>query len=171
MKVLSTQAKEPSCDFYGKAGMTVLGAMIIVNKRVTSTEVPLHSISKASRDQLPYQAFFIDCIPTSNEQSTATTLAMWEATLHRLRLMFPKLKRLALQGDNGPHFTSPAIVFVLRMLFAKYGFMFIEYIRNEAGDGKTLLDAHFSALTAHINVRLPSLAYACSAAHSCLVVT
>jgi hypothetical protein len=91
----------------------------------------------------------------SQQQDAVAALTLIEACLARVRAMFPDVVTVSVQSDNAAAYASPFLLFFLLGITTLHGLRITEYVHNEAGDGKTVLDGHFGVqshmLCAYVN--------------------
>lgn len=105
------RAGETSKDWYGKAGMSLLGAMLIFYVRVEDA-----SVDEGFRRVLMTR--YVDMVPEGNDgvQDVAYSAGMFEALLHHIEGSYPSITGVVLVSDNGPHFSSHSMLFAMHEL-------------------------------------------------------
>lgn len=130
------KAQESSKDWFGKGGMSVLGAH--VNIRID------HNIS----------SHFLDLIVNGDgDQDVATSIALVDALVHHIRKTYPQIKSMFIISDNGSHFSSFDMLYFIHRLNERLKdmeFRVARWIFTEPQWGKSRLDTHFAYLKALI---------------------
>jgi len=154
MKLEEMRYRETQEQHFGKRGMSYHGTVIFAARGAASTvAAQLYELDPGDAAR-PYQMYFFDdLVRNSQQQDSVAAISLIEASVARARVMFPEAKTMSFQADNAAAYASPFIVFMLPLVCAAYGFRTTEYVHNEAGDGKTVLDGHFGIQTHMLKVR------------------
>jgi hypothetical protein len=150
MKLEEMRHRETQEQHFGKRGMSYHGAAVFVSKAAHSDACDHVQFLRRDDPQHahPYQTYFFDdLIRNSQQQDAVATLSLIEATLARVRRLFPEIATVSIQSDNAAAYASPFLLFLLPVVATRHGLRVTEYIHNEAGDGKTVLDGHFGVQT------------------------
>ena len=59
--------------------------------------------------------------------------------------------KVTLQTDNAAYYGGNLPARSLHAVAQQQGFFLKQFIHNESGDGKTILDAHFGSVTCYLN--------------------
>lgn len=139
-KVLPRQFREGQVDYFGKRGMSLIGAMLV--RRIEK------NIKGENIFGLEYQ--FIDCIMEQySSQDSMQVMATIQIVVENIQSRYPNIKKLTLQSDNASCFAShdniPYIHHLNKELETKMmDIRIVRWIYTEAQTGKGKLDTHFS---------------------------
>lgn len=142
-KILPLKYREGQAEYFGKKGMSLLGAMIV---RWVETE-----------DCKGYEYRFSDYVfkGYAGQDNTQVAAAI-EVIVNQVHKTYPYVKQIVLQSDNATCFASqeliPFIYHLNRELEEKTGPLICKWLFTEAQTGRGRLDTHFS----YINVKLKS---------------
>ena len=139
-KVLPRQFREGQVDYFGKRGMSLLGAMFVrrVDRKIKDEIV----------SGLEYR--YIDCVMEHySAQDSVQVLSTIKLVIEYLRITYPCINSITLQSDNASCFaTHDNIPFVYHlnkdMARNNYHIRIDRWIYTEAQTGKGRLDTHFS---------------------------
>jgi hypothetical protein len=139
-KVLPMMFREGQVEYFGKRGMSLLGAMMV---RRTTRE-----INGEMKTGLEY--VFIDIVidKYSTQDSVQVLAAMQVIVTEHIKQRYPEIRTVTLQSDNASCFaTHDAIPFVHHLNAETRGdsnLQIVKWINTEAQTGKGRLDTHFS---------------------------
>ena len=149
MKLEEMRHRETQEQHFGKRGMSYHGAVVyfaalLAGPWFSATEVGVPGTATMQPFQL---LFFDDLVSNSQQQDSVAALSLMEATFARIRHLLPGAATVSVQADNAAAYASPFMLFMLPLVARQHGLLLTEFIHNEAGDGKTLLDGHFGIQT------------------------
>ena len=140
-KILSKKQNESQVDYFGKSGMSFLGAMLV---RKNEDGEFMHN--------------FIDCvIYDSASQGGKDLLPPLEAIFKHIAEYFKETtcKTLIIVSDNATNFTGASLFPFIHSLNANPELPSVKiWMYSEPQRGKTLLDTHFSFVTLKLNQAL-----------------
>ena len=152
MKLEELRYRETQQQHFGKRGMSYHGAVLYVSRGATTTACSLAGLVPGSASY-PYQMYFFDdLVRNSQQQDSVAAVSLLEAIVSRIKELFPGTLTVSFQADNAAAYASPFLVFMLPLLCVAAGLRVTEFVHNEAGDGKTVLDGHFGVQTHMIKV-------------------
>lgn len=97
MKLLERRFRESSQDWYGKAGRSLLGGMLVTRKADGT-----------------YETFYFDLVVESNgDQTAAVAAALVEGLLEALSQLHPERKKVVIVSDNASQFCSYDLLYFL----------------------------------------------------------
>lgn len=148
MKFLAMRFREVQSDHFGKRGMAWHGAAIVVNRRARNAMFAGVPQDAGTATLHPFQVYYMhDILIGTDQQNTAVGLAMVDSIITRVKEMFPDTATVSLQSDNGPSYVGATLAFMLPYVCEAVGVRITQFVRNEAGDGKTFLDAAFGVMS------------------------
>ncbi len=148
--------RETQQQHFGKRGMSYHGAALFVSRAARSDHCDVSAMPPTEHSH-PYQTYFFDdIIDNSQQQDSVAALSIIEASIVRTRKLFPDLTTISIQSDNAAAYSSPFLLFMLPVICEHHGLRLTEYVHNEAGDGKTVLDGHFGVQTHMIRAYVDS---------------
>ena len=143
MKLEEIRYRETTEQDFGKRGMSYHGCAIYVSKSTFESHFP-ENVQETGSNIRPYQVFFLDDVLAENQCQDAPAVAcLLEAILIRLRRIFPTISTVSFQSDNAQCYLTPFISFIIPRLCKAHGLTATQFVHNESGDGKTILDSHF----------------------------
>ena len=152
MKLEEMRYRETQQQHFGKRGMSYHGAVIYVSRGAVTTAWSLDGLLPDA-STYPYQMYYFDdLVRNSQQQDSVAAVSLLEAIIRRIKQLFPATLTVSFQADNAAAYASPFLVFMLPLLCAAVGLRATEFVHNEAGDGKTVLDGHFGVQTQIIKV-------------------
>ena len=152
MKLEEMRYRETQQQHFGKRGMSYHGAVIYVSRGAVTTAWSLDGLLPDA-STYPYQMYYFDdLVRNSQQQDSVAAASLLEAIIRRIKQLFPATLTVSFQSDNAAAYASPFLVFMLPLLCAAVGLRATEFVHNEAGDGKTVLDGHFGVQTQMIKV-------------------
>ncbi len=147
MKLEQMYHRETQQQHFGKRGMSYHGTALFVNRAARSENCDVSAMAPTKHSH-PYQTYFFDdIIDNSQQQDSVAALSIIEASIVRTKKLFPYLTTISIQSDNAAAYASPFLLFMLPVICKQHGLRLTEYVHNEAGDGKTVLDGHFGVQT------------------------
>jgi hypothetical protein len=150
-KVEEKRYRELQQQYFGKRGISCHGAMVYVSRQARTTLGSPEDFARAAGRAgpwLPYQTYCFDDVVGNNQcQDTVAVASLLEALIVRLKTAFPDVTTVSIQSDNGASYASPFLLFMVQLICRKHAIKPTEYVHNESGDGKTMLDAHFGVMT------------------------
>ena len=139
-KVLPRQFREGQVDYFGKRGMSLIGAMFV--RRIEKERKGEMIIG------LEYQ--FIDCIMQSySSQDSMQVMSCIQTVIENIKTRYPTIKKLTLQSDNASCYAShdniPYVYHLNKEFETKNKDIRVDrWVYTEAQTGKGKLDTHFS---------------------------
>lgn len=139
-KVLPSKNREGQSDYFGKKGMSVLGAMLITNGNIVN------------KLKIEFIDFVVDNTTAQDAHQVSQLLVYLVRQTHSLN---SKIKYITIQSDNASCFASLChvkLIFHMNIFFAENSLPTIkQWIFGEAQTGKNRLDTHFSYIQAKLN--------------------
>jgi hypothetical protein len=133
-KVLPMSYREGQVEYFGKRGMSLLGAML-VRRVVRDGKVGLEYV-------------FFDCIVERySSQDNMQVLGVLTSLLPKIKQLYPEITEISIQSDNASCLASHdniAYIHHLNKTLEGLGMTVVQWIYNEAQTGKGRLDTHFS---------------------------
>jgi hypothetical protein len=152
MKLEEMRYRETQQQHFGKRGMSYHGAVLYVSRGAVTIAWSLDGLLPDA-STYPYQMYYFDdLVRNSQQQDSVAAVSLLEAIIRRIKQLFPATLTVSFQADNAAAYASPFLVFMLPLLCAAVGLRATEFVHNEAGDGKTVLDGHFGVQTQMIKV-------------------
>ena len=138
-KILPMLCREGQIEYFGKRGMSLLGAMLV--RRTTIT------IGDAISTGLEYYYYDV-VIDKYSSQDNIQVMAVITAVLHRVRQDFQSVQEVMLGSDNASCFAShdaiPYIHNLNKNVMQAQNLRVTNWVYTEACTGKNRLDTHFS---------------------------
>jgi hypothetical protein len=135
MKIEPMFYRESQVGFYGKKGITLFGVLFIF---------------RTLEGELEYSSQMFFATSSDSTQDCFSTLGYLEQILIEFRELVPHIERVQFFSDGAGTFSGAIMRVCLPVLFAKYGYELCEANTGEAGNGKSIVDANFSRVTACI---------------------
>ena len=163
MKWLPVSPRESQGDWFGKRGISWHGSCVIVSNEMLEGRVAPPSGAAATRTYDSTYLFFDDVIIGEDKQDATAVLVIFDALMERLVKMLPVTESVTVQSDNAGCYSSATTLLLAEVLASNHGLALLRWLNNEAGDGKTVLDAHFGVMSAAVFVKVDAGADASTA--------
>ncbi|KAE9279002.1 hypothetical protein PF001_g24910 [Phytophthora fragariae] len=142
-KILGRKLVENQMEYFGKAGMSLLGAMVMSAPRHDGTD----EARDGNAESVGVLLHFVDMVVANGAQDVFQVISCLEALILVLHDRFPEANRMVLISDNASVFTSGEWIPWVIKLTRKYPHLRVSRYKNtEAQTGRDMLDAHFSFL-------------------------
>jgi len=146
MKLEELRFRETTEQHFGKRWMSYHGAALYVSQSTFNAQFPQKSQEKQHLKN--YQVIYFDDILAEDQcQDAVSVVCLLESIVIRLRNIFPTISTMSFQSDNAQCYSTPFVMFMIPRICQVHGVTATQFIHNESGDGKTILDGHFGIQT------------------------
>ncbi|KAE8876020.1 hypothetical protein PF007_g18053 [Phytophthora fragariae] len=140
-KILGRKLVENQMEYFGKAGMSLPGAMVMSAPRHDGTD----EARDGNAESVGVLLHFVDMVVANGAQDVFQVISCLEALILVLHDRFPEANRMVLISDNASVFTGGEWIPWVIKLTRKYPHLRVSrYMNTEAPTGRDMLDAHFS---------------------------
>jgi hypothetical protein len=156
MKMLYLEYRESMHAFFSKKGIPWHGTLFIRNKRPEEYDTLNMNPLKINNFQSDKTITFVDSIVEGATEDGHAVSSILERNIGEYKIRNPAVEEAILMTDGAGCYSGVYLFAFLPLVHTMTGIKIIRHYISEAGQGKTLLDTHFSYSIRHVHTSVCS---------------